>query len=121
MAKKAVSDERVAIARGIIRRAEVDLGTLSDGQRRDLLMDNTEWDSDAVRAIVEEVKKATDYDDNNLACLELEHAGYVRDPLAHTQFMNFKTGEYAKVGMRPLKPGDEREDARYYVAYFGRA
>lgn len=43
-------------AHSIIARAEADLGRLSDGQKRDLLMDNTEWNSDVVRAIVEVLK-----------------------------------------------------------------
>lgn len=42
-----------ARAADIVRRAERDLGELSDGQRRDLLADNTEWTADYIRTIVE--------------------------------------------------------------------
>jgi hypothetical protein len=36
----------------IIERAESDLGGLTPGQRRDLLMDNTEWSYDVIKQIV---------------------------------------------------------------------
>lgn len=43
-------------ARGIIAGAEAALGPLSDGQKRDLLMDNTTWHSDVVRDVVAALK-----------------------------------------------------------------
>lgn len=46
-------------ARTIIAKAEADLGKLSEGQRRDLLMDNTDWDSDRVRESVERIGGAS--------------------------------------------------------------
>lgn len=49
-------DIRVLLAIRIISRAEADLGPLADGQRRDLLMDNTEWSSDDIRGFVEYIR-----------------------------------------------------------------
>lgn len=42
----------------LIRWAQCDLGELSDGQRRDLLMDNTDWASDDIRIIVNRAEVA---------------------------------------------------------------
>jgi hypothetical protein len=42
----------------IIQDAETDLGyTLKEGERRDLLKDNTSWDSATVHYIVEQLKE----------------------------------------------------------------
>lgn len=41
----AVEREDVERAKEIIEKAQRDLGILSSGQRRDLLMDNTQWSS----------------------------------------------------------------------------
>lgn len=48
---------RSAIQR--IKEAEFDLGyKLSEGQCRDLLMDNTPWDSDVIAAVVSQLWEA---------------------------------------------------------------
>lgn len=43
---------KLSEARKLIDQAEATLGTLSDGQRRDLLMDNTRWTRDEIVTLV---------------------------------------------------------------------
>ena len=49
-------DNQMKIANDLIVAAERDLWPLSDGERCDLLMDNTSWDSATIRAIVESIR-----------------------------------------------------------------
>lgn len=44
-------------AENIIHAAETDLGPLDDGQRRDLLTDNTDWSRDCIVAFVAQLRK----------------------------------------------------------------
>ena len=48
---------RLEEARDLIYRAEVDLGHLSPGQRRDLLADNTDWTLEDIYHIVLQVSR----------------------------------------------------------------
>lgn len=48
-----MTDSNIAKARSIISRCETDLArTLSDGERRDLLVDNTSWGRATIVAVV---------------------------------------------------------------------
>lgn len=48
-----VTDQHTAI--DIIARAEKDLGPLSQGQKRDLLADNTDWNFSYIAAVVKAI------------------------------------------------------------------
>lgn len=50
------ANRKLERARALIAKCETDLGrTLSGGERRDLLKDNTTWDSEFVAAVVAEL------------------------------------------------------------------
>jgi hypothetical protein len=51
---------RMALAQSIVNKAERDLGTLSPGQRRDLLMDSTDWSSEFIRQVVQALSGSRD-------------------------------------------------------------
>ena len=48
-----LKEDDIVEALRIVVAAEIDLGKLSDGQRRDLLKDQTNWSSEYVHKIVE--------------------------------------------------------------------
>ena len=49
-----------AKARELVQEAEAALGSLSDGQRRDLLKDNTTWDSRTISELVDYLRLPLD-------------------------------------------------------------
>lgn len=90
--QKTITDGMLATARRIIGHAESSLGrVLTDGERRDLLKDNTQWRSDTVAALVDALRS---------------DAGIVRHPaftddMARQLVEAWDRGKKAALALRP--------------------